>query len=349
MTLAAEILDDTATKVQRRTAFFTGAVRGLDRPSSGNLRIVPIGREAVTGRAGVSVGWVLDKTALRRHTFPGTDFGLCQPSAVLGLVGRERTGAPSRTRPAGHRECRPSADFGAEPQKGPCRAAIERVGFIVRRSAAGNSWVCDDMSKYLFVLIVSLLGALVAGCGGHMLAAEDVSNTPLMEPPEYVIGPGDSLHIFVWDQPDLSTSVQVRPDGKISTPLVEDLQAAGRTPTQLARDIENVLSEFVRSPVVTVIVQGFVGEAAQQIRVVGQAVQPQVLQYRQGMTVLDVMIAVGGLTEYAAGNRARLIRRVGDEEVQIRVRLDDLLNDGDIRQNVRMMPGDVLVIPQSIL
>jgi polysaccharide export outer membrane protein len=164
---------------------------------------------------------------------------------------------------------------------------------------------------------------------------------------EYSIGPGDSLQIFVWDHGDLSTSVQVRPDGKISTPLVEDLQAAGRTSTQLARDIETVLREYIRSPVVTVIMQGFVGDGTQQIRVVGQAVEPMALQYRQGMTVLDVMIEVGGLAEFAAGNRARIIRKTSDGEMEIKVRLDDLLNNGDIDENVRMQPGDVLLIPQS--
>ncbi len=125
----------------------------------------------------------------------------------------------------------------------------------------------------------------------------------------YLIGPGDSLQIFVWEHEDLSTDVQVRPDGKISTPLVEDLQAAGRTPTQLARDVEQVLSEYVRSPVVTVIMQGFVGEHAQQVRIVGEAVSPQALQYQQGMTLLDVMVQVGGLTEFAAGNRAKIVRK----------------------------------------
>jgi polysaccharide export outer membrane protein len=162
-----------------------------------------------------------------------------------------------------------------------------------------------------------------------------------------VIGPGDSLQIFVWDHGDLSTGVQVRPDGKISTPLVEDLQAAGRTPTQLARDIEAVLREYVRSPIVTVIMQGFVGEGAQQIRVVGQAVAPRALQFRQGMTVLDVLIAVGGLGEFAAGNRAKIIRKSADGDIEIRVRLDDLLNEGKIEENVRMLPGDVLIIPES--
>lgn len=164
---------------------------------------------------------------------------------------------------------------------------------------------------------------------------------------EYSIGPGDSLQIFVWDHEDLSTTVSVRPDGKISTPLVEDLPAAGRTPTELARDIETVLKQYVRTPVVTVIMQGFVGEGSQKIRVVGQAVAPRALQYREGMTVLDVMIEVGGLSEFAAGNRAKIIRTVGGNEIEIKVRLDDLLNGGNIDENVRMMQGDVLIIPQS--
>jgi polysaccharide export outer membrane protein len=130
--------------------------------------------------------------------------------------------------------------------------------------------------------------------------------------------------------------------------LVEDLQSAGKSPTALARDIEAVLGEYVRSPVVTVIVQGFVGEAQQQIRVVGQAAQPRALQYRQGMTLLDVMIEVGGLAEFAAGNRALLVRTVNGQQSEIRVRLDDLLNKGRIEENVALLPGDVLVIPQSV-
>ena len=164
---------------------------------------------------------------------------------------------------------------------------------------------------------------------------------------EYSIGPGDSLQIFVWDHEDLSTTVQVRPDGRISTPLVEDLQAAGRTSTQLARDIEEVLKEYVRTPVVTVIMQGFVGEGGQQVRVIGEAVSPQALQFRQGMTALDVMIEVGGLSEFAAGNRAKIVRKTGDGEIEIKVRLDDLINKGEVEENVRMQPGDVLIIPQS--
>ncbi|MDH3431629.1 MAG: polysaccharide export protein [Gammaproteobacteria bacterium] len=197
-----------------------------------------------------------------------------------------------------------------------------------------------------FLVISAVLGACASGRPSYK--ASEISDTAAdSQSSDYSIGPGDSLQIFVWDHVDLSTGVQVRPDGKISTPLVEDLQAAGRTPTQLARDIEGVLKEYVRTPVVTVIMQGFVGEGAQQIRVVGQAVSPMALQFKQGMTVLDVMIQVGGLAEFAAGNKARILRKTADGEVEIRVRLRDLLNDGDIEQNIEMMPGDVLIIPQS--
>jgi polysaccharide export outer membrane protein len=165
---------------------------------------------------------------------------------------------------------------------------------------------------------------------------------------EYRVGAGDSLQIFVWDHADLTTTVLVRPDGKISTPLVEDLAAAGKTPTQLARDVEKVLSEYVRSPVVTVIVQAFVGETERQIRVVGQAAAPKALQYRVGMTVLDVVIQVGGLSGQASGNRAKIVRTVDGRKKEIRVKLDDLLNKGRMDQNIQMQPGDVLVIPKSV-
>jgi len=200
--------------------------------------------------------------------------------------------------------------------------------------------------RFLIALVVA---ATLASCssGRPIYDASEMPDKESSQSEDYAIGPGDSLQIFVWDHADLSTGVQVRPDGKISTPLVEDLQAAGRTPTQLARDIEGVLREYIRTPVVTVIMQGFVGEGAQQIRVVGQATTPMALQYKHGMTVLDVMIQVGGLAEFAAGNKAKIVRKAADGEVEIRVRLDDLLNDGDIEQNIEMVPGDVLIIPQS--
>jgi polysaccharide export outer membrane protein len=161
------------------------------------------------------------------------------------------------------------------------------------------------------------------------------------------IGPGDSLQVFVFNQPELTVTVPVRPDGLISTPLVENMLAAGKTPSQLGRDIEKVLAEYVRTPKVNIIVQNFVGTYGDQIRVVGQAAHPQSLPYRNGMTLLDVMIAVGGLGEFAAGNRARLVRNKDGKPVEMRVRLQDLLNGGDIGANLPMQPGDVLIIPQS--
>lgn len=202
------------------------------------------------------------------------------------------------------------------------------------------------MLKLLSVLTIA---AILTACSSGRPAydASDIPDRVSSQSADYEIGPGDALQIFVWDHADLSTGVQVRPDGKISTPLVEDLQAAGKTPTQLARDIEGVLKEYIRTPVVTVIMQGFVGEGSQQIRVVGQAARPMALQYKQGITVLDVMIQVGGLSEFAAGNKAKVVRKTADGEVEIRVRLSDLLNDGDVRQDIEMMPGDVLIIPQS--
>ncbi len=211
-------------------------------------------------------------------------------------------------------------------------------------------WGVAKLGMTIRMSIFGLCALGIAACGTQRpsYSADEVADNVKDESAEYQIGPGDSLQIFVWDHDDLSTSVQVRPDGKISTPLVEDLQAAGRTPTQLARDIESVLKEYVRTPVVTVIMQGFVGEGAQQVRVVGQAVAPKALQYKQGMTVLDVMIEVGGLAEFAAGNRAKIVRKTSQGEIEIKVRLNDLLNDGDIGENVEMKPGDVLIIPQSI-
>jgi polysaccharide export outer membrane protein len=164
---------------------------------------------------------------------------------------------------------------------------------------------------------------------------------------DYLIGPGDSINIIVWRNPEVSMSVPVRPDGKITTPLVEDLPASGKTSTELARDIEKALAKFIQQPVVTVVVSSFVGTYGEQIRVIGQAAKPQSLPYRRDMSLMDVMIAVGGTTEFAAGNRASLIRNVNGKQQKFNVRLDDLVKDGDISANVPMRPGDVLVIPES--
>jgi polysaccharide biosynthesis/export protein len=166
---------------------------------------------------------------------------------------------------------------------------------------------------------------------------------------EYVIGPGDALDVFVWRNADLSTRVPVRPDGKISTPLVEDMVAVGKSPTQLARDIEAVLTEYIRTPKVNIIVTE-AASANSQVRVVGQAVTPRAIPYREGLTVMDVVIAVGGLSEFAAGNRAKIVRMgAGGKPEEKRVRLRDLLEKGDLRQNLAMLPGDVLVIPETRL
>lgn len=162
----------------------------------------------------------------------------------------------------------------------------------------------------------------------------------------YIIGAGDSLNIIVWRNPELSMSVPVRPDGKISTPLVDELQAQGKTSVQMARDIEQVLGKYVRDPVVTVIVTSFIGPFSEQIRVVGEAARPQFLPYKSKMTLLDVMIAVGGLTDFAAGNSATILRTTEGNK-QYSVRLKDLIKRGDVSANVEMRPGDILIIPQS--
>lgn len=193
------------------------------------------------------------------------------------------------------------------------------------------------------------LALLLAACAERTSISADTS-APAVPSPEYVIGPGDSLDIYVHRSPELTVSgLPVRPDGRISIPLVPDIEAAGRSPTQLAREMEERLRRFVIEPNVTVIVRSFVGTSAQQVRVIGEATQPRAIAYRDGMTLLDVMIDARGLTRYAAGNRAEIIRREapGAPAQVIRVRLSDLLRDGDMTQDVRMRPGDTLLIPQG--
>jgi polysaccharide export outer membrane protein len=164
---------------------------------------------------------------------------------------------------------------------------------------------------------------------------------------QYVIGPGDTLQVFVWRNPELSTTVPVRPDGKISTPLAENITAVGKTPVELAREMERVLSEYVRSPKVNIIVTAPMSTFS-QVRVVGQVGRPQAVPYREGLTVLDVVLAVGGLGQYASPNRAKIVRDDHGKQSEIKVRLGDLVNKGDMKQNVQMKPGDVLVVPQSL-
>ena len=192
--------------------------------------------------------------------------------------------------------------------------------------------------------LIYLLAALLAGCA-HRIALDVPDAVP--EQRDYQIGAGDVVNINVWRNPEVSLSVPVRPDGKITTPLVEDLQAAGKTSTELARDIEKALSKYIQQPMVTVIVTSFVGPYNQQIRVIGQAARPQALAYRQGMSLMDVLIAVGGITDFAAGNKANIIRTVDGKRQSVPVRLQDLLRDGDISANIVVLPGDVLVIPEG--
>ena len=189
-----------------------------------------------------------------------------------------------------------------------------------------------------------VLVLMLAGCGASYPPLPQSGNA--MDAP-YLIGPGDMLNVVVWRSPELSVSVPVRPDGKITTPLVEDLQASGKTTTQIAREIEQTLTRYVQTPVVTVMVTQFAGPYSQQVRVIGEVVRAQALPYREKMTLLDVMIAVGGLTDFAAGNRASILRSEGGKSQQFGVRLHDLMRVGDLSANVEMRPGDVLVIPQS--
>lgn len=209
------------------------------------------------------------------------------------------------------------------------------------RKASGSG---GHMTRLAYILLVA---CAVAGCasGGGASGIAPVCPEPEIQSPDYIIGAGDTLQIFVWRNPELSSTVPVRPDGKISIPLVEDMPAVGKTPSKLARDLEGQLSEYLRSPEVNIIVanQG----SSNQIQIVGMVRQPQSVPYRADIRVLDVMIAVGGLHEYAAGNRSKIVREIRGESTECPIRLDDLYTDGDMSQNIRVYPGDVLVVPEA--
>ena len=233
------------------------------------------------------------------------------------------------------------------------------IEFKLRRIAADTEQVstkailliilkfrCGLMNRIFLRLIVVLL---IAGCAqtpkNTNVGAPDAEETQFTG--EYHIGSGDMLKVFVWRNPELTVAIPVRPDGKISVPLIEDMEAAGKTPTQLARDVEEGFKRYIRDPVVTVIVTSFVGSYSGQIKVIGAAVKPTSLPYRAGMTLLDVIIAVGGLSEFADGNQAKVVRVMDGELTDLHVRVDDLVQRGDVGQNVSMRPGDVLIIPET--
>jgi polysaccharide export outer membrane protein len=196
-------------------------------------------------------------------------------------------------------------------------------------------------------LVSGLLWAGIAVCSlaAEPLAVPGLAAVPVVSP-DYIIGPGDTLQVFVWRNPELTVTVPVRPDGKVSTPLVEDMVAVGKNPSSLARDIEKVLAEYVKAPQVNVIVTQ-PASAFSQIKVIGQVLHPQALPYRQGMRVLDAVLAVGGMAQFAAGNRAKILRSISGKPTEIKIKLGKLLEDGDMTQNLPLEAGDVLMIPET--
>lgn len=224
-----------------------------------------------------------------------------------------------------------------------CRQiAIERLN-------KGNP-VLDRVGSYAKTAALRLVaiasGLVLSGCAAMPPEAPQIAQ-PAEVQYDYLLGAGDTISVNVWRNPEVSQTIPVRPDGKITMPLIQDLPASGKTATQLAKDIEEILGKYIQQPVVTVTVTNFVGPYSEQIRVVGQAAKPQALPYRKGMSLMDVLIAVGGLAEFAAGNNATITRNVDGKQQQIPVRLNDLIKRGDVSANVAVRPGDVLIIPES--
>ncbi|GHE89349.1 XrtA/PEP-CTERM system exopolysaccharide export protein [Thalassotalea profundi] len=205
------------------------------------------------------------------------------------------------------------------------------------------------MINKLKAFVFLAIGYVLVGCSANTLppASLHKSTTVDVSSYKYLIGAGDSVNIFVWRNPEVSGTFVVRPDGMITTSLVEDIPVSGKTPTELAREIEKILGTYLREPVVTVTVNNFVGPFSEQVRVIGEAAQPQSISYVQNMTLLDVMISVGGLTEFADGNDARLVRIEGGTQKQYDIYIEDLLKNGDIAANVDVLPGDIIVIPET--
>ncbi len=247
---------------------------------------------------------------------------------------------------------------------------VEKLEWLTSFSLAGGAISCKAQERpstggfrhclpvphrqqrlHLYMRTVRLFLAICAALLVRLTYAGADPELPPVQPgmAQYVIGPGDVLQVYVWRNPELSVTVPVRPDGQLSTPLVENMRAVGKTPSELARDIEGVLSEFVRSPTVNVIVTQ-PASASSQVRVVGQVARPQALPFRDGMTVLDAILQVGGLGPFAAGNRSQIIRveKGSRAERKLKVRLVDLLNKGDMKQNIPLQSGDVLMVPESL-
>jgi len=205
-------------------------------------------------------------------------------------------------------------------------------------------------TESLKIMIVLFLTQFISACSSNNTlptATLHPSNTTDINSYRYLIGAGDSLNIFVWRNPEVSGSFTVRPDGMITTSLVEDIPVTGKTPTELARSIEEILATYLRDPIVTVTVGGFVGPFSEQIRIIGEASNPQAISYTQHMTLLDVMIQVGGLTDFADGNNAIIIRIENGQQKQYGIMIDELIKDGEISANVDMLPGDIIIIPEA--
>ena len=205
-------------------------------------------------------------------------------------------------------------------------------------------------TKTLKVVFTLLLAQIISACSTNNnlpTATIHPSNTADINSYKYLIGAGDVLNIFVWRNPEVSGSFVVRPDGMITTSLVEDIKVTGKTPTELARSIEEILGTYLRDPIVTVTVNNFVGPFSEQIRIIGEASQPQAINYTQHMTLLDVMIQVGGLTEFADGDNAILVRIEDGQQKQYNIMINELIKDGEISANIDMFPGDIIIIPEA--
>ena len=204
--------------------------------------------------------------------------------------------------------------------------------------------------KSIFTIYIVFFVIVLAGCSNQAPLPQSTTRPSLttdVNDYQYLIGPGDSLTIFVWRNPEVSGQFTVRPDGKVTTSLVEDIDVAGRTPTMLAREIEEQLSKFINNPRVTVSVGRFTGPLSEQVRVIGEATNPSAVNFTEHMTLLDLMIAVGGLTEFASGNNAKLVRVIEGKQKTFELSIDDLIRDGDISKNVDMLPGDIVIIPEA--